>query len=261
MISVFFDYSLAFLVKPFVLRMSVTDVCPSCTSHQQINTCLVSLFDSHFGRAPGMEAHVVQSVVLACLVYFCPVGSIHGRIAREWKFATVQCSPQKNRSAVYFKMSAFGFEFPQSEIEALHVFASIAGYYQTIDCRIVFRPQLSFFAQSQVNIGILLSFGNLQGDGRTDCISLQIFYLKANREILLCRIRESEVGLDAFVLYIRSNDHMINIIFIYQNLSDEAVPVGLCMVRNTMCIPAYIYQHSVVYSDGQDMLSCFEFRQ
>ena len=131
MVAVFFQDTVAFLAEPLVGVTAVAYGCPTCTFDLQIESHTVGNGEGCFGRTPGVETDMVQTVCFTLVIYFCPVSAIRSRISGQWEYTAFQGSPEEYRVAVYFETCTVCLELAEAESTVLLLFLSVTLYDST----------------------------------------------------------------------------------------------------------------------------------
>ena len=96
-------------------------VWPTWAFGLQIEAYTVGGGEGSFGRAVGMETHVVQSILSADAEHAFPGGFVHGGVAGEWKVAIFHRAAKLRDAAVYVEHLSFRPELPHAESPCLAV--------------------------------------------------------------------------------------------------------------------------------------------
>ena len=117
MVAVFADNATALLHDKAVDGQAAADVvCPGATLDIKVHARFVGRTESGFGRTPGMEADVVQSVCAADVHDAQPFGLVGGRIPRFRENAAFLCAAEKYRPAVDRNLRAVRAQPAQAEV-------------------------------------------------------------------------------------------------------------------------------------------------
>src|ERR1700761_7428685 len=90
---------------------------PGRTFGLQIESHPVGCFECCFGRAIGMEPHMVESKAAGDAKEPFPACFVYGCVAGEREFAVLDGAAEMDRVAVDSEVGALGFEFAHAEFD------------------------------------------------------------------------------------------------------------------------------------------------
>src|SRR6185503_15403249 len=122
MIAVGANHSIRLVIKHALHRRAGTDLVPHSRLGLQIESDLIGGFERCFGRAPRMEAHVVEAPLLTKLEQALPRFDISWWITGGWKVTAIDCAAKINGITVEDELISFNVKIAQAHS---HVFVLI----------------------------------------------------------------------------------------------------------------------------------------
>src|SRR5690349_3480954 len=119
MVAIGFYHSFALVINVLINRRTITNrsapVGPGRTFHLQVKTRSVGSIKSGFGRAPGMETHMVQTIRPGYPENAHPGSGVRCRITGQRKNSTLQCTAKKCTLSVDGELGTLGRKVPHAK--------------------------------------------------------------------------------------------------------------------------------------------------
>ena len=119
-----------------------TVVGPRRTFGLQVDAHTVGSTEGSLGRTVAVEAHVVQTVLLALTEDAQPLRLVGGRIARQREAAVLHRAAQMERTAVDIELASLDRDVAHAEGRGIFVVASLYGQLVQVRCMLVPQPQV-----------------------------------------------------------------------------------------------------------------------
>ena len=182
--AVFIDDALRLLQQVLVDGLSATQahsvVGPRRSFGLQVEAQLVGSLEGGVGRTVAVEAHVVQTVVLALLENLQPLFLVGGRIARLGEAAVLHGATQEQRPAVNLHLPSLDADVAQANSGLIDIFASLNGEQIEMGVELVPRLNEKGFLQVAILISVAIDRKGELHLASTSHIDIYVFYLLAS---------------------------------------------------------------------------------